>query len=119
MKPKKILGSNEIETILNRLSFQLIEDHNSFEETVLIGIQPRGAYLAKKISKLIHSFDPNNSLKLGFLDITFFRDDFRRSEKVLKASSTQLEFSIENKTVVLVDDVLFTGRSIKIGRAHV
>jgi pyrimidine operon attenuation protein/uracil phosphoribosyltransferase len=113
MKPKKILGSNEIETILNRLSFQLIEDHNSFEETVLIGIQPRGAYLAKKINKLIHSFDPNNSLKLGFLDITFFRDDFRRSEKVLKASSTQLEFSIENKTVVLVDDVLFTGRSIR------
>ena len=113
MKPKKILGSNEIETILNRLSFQLIEDHNSFEETVLIGIQPRGAYLAKKITKLIHSFDPNNSLKLGFLDITFFRDDFRRSEKVLKASSTQLEFSIENKTVVLVDDVLFTGRSIR------
>ena len=105
MKPKKILGSNEIETILNRLSFQLIEDHNSFEETVLIGIQPRGAYLAKKISKLIHSFDPNNSLELGFLDITFFRDDFRRSEKVLKASSTQLEFSVENKTVVLVDDV--------------
>ena len=71
MKQKKILGSNEIETILKRLSFQLIEDHNSFEETVLIGIQPRGAYLAKKITKLIHSFDPNNSLKLGFLDITF------------------------------------------------
>ena len=52
-------------------------------------------------------------MKLGFLDITFFRDDFRRSEKVLKASSTQLEFSIESKTVVLVDDVLFTGRSIR------
>ena len=60
-----------------------IRDSNSFEETVLIGIQPRGAYLAKKISKLIHSFDPNNSLKLGFLDITFFRDDFRRSSFVI------------------------------------
>jgi pyrimidine operon attenuation protein/uracil phosphoribosyltransferase len=113
MKPKKILGSNEIETILNRLSFQLIEDHNSFEETVLIGIQPRGAYLSKKISKLIDRFEPKNSLKIGFLDITFFRDDFRRTEKVLRASSTSLEFSIENKIVVLVDDVLFTGRSIR------
>jgi len=112
MKPKKILGSNEIEIILNRLSYQLIEDFNSFEETVLIGIQPRGANLAIKISGLIDFLNPDNNLKLGFLDITFFRDDFRRSKKVLNASSTQLEFSVENKTVVLVDDVLFTGRSV-------
>ena len=113
MKPKKILGANEISTILNRLSFQLIEDHNSFENTVLVGIQPRGSLLAKRIFTLIDNYNKSNNLKIGYLDITFFRDDFRRSEKVLKANSTKLDFSIENKTVVLVDDVLFTGRSIR------
>ena len=113
MKPKKILGANEISTILNRLSFQLIEDHNSFENTVLVGIQPRGSLLAKRISRLINNYNKSNNLKIGYLDITFFRDDFRRSEKVLKANSTKLDFSIENQTVILVDDVLFTGRSIR------
>ena len=113
MKPKKILGANEISTILNRLSFQLIEDHNSFENTVLVGIQPRGSLLAKRIATLINNYNKSNHLKIGYLDITFFRDDFRRSEKVLKANSTNLDFSIENQTVVLVDDVLYTGRSIR------
>ena len=119
MKPKKILGANEISTILNRLSFQLIEDHNSFENTVLVGIQPRGSLLAKRISKLINNYNKSNDLKIGYLDITFFRDDFRRSEKVLKANSTKLDFSIENQTVVLVDDVLFTGRSIKAAMSSI
>jgi pyrimidine operon attenuation protein/uracil phosphoribosyltransferase len=113
MKPKKILGANEISTILNRLSYQLIEDHSSFENTVLVGIQPRGSLLAKRIATLINNYNKSNNLKIGYLDITFFRDDFRRSEKVLKANSTKLDFSIENQTVVLVDDVLFTGRSIR------
>ena len=113
MKPKKILGANEISTILNRLSFQLIEDHSSFKNTVLVGIQPRGSLLAKRIATLINNYNKSNNLKIGYLDITFFRDDFRRSEKVLKANSTKLDFSIENKTVVLVDDVLVTGRSIR------
>ena len=113
MPPKKILNAKEITTILNRLSFQLIEDHNLFNDTVIIAIQPRGGLLAKRILELINRYEKNNNLKLGNLDITFFRDDFRRSEKVLKASATEIDFSIENKTVVLVDDVLFTGRSIR------
>jgi len=62
---------------------------------------------------LINNHLKSNDLKVGYLDITFFRDDFRRSEKILKANSTSLDFLIENKTVVLVDDVLFTGRSIR------
>ena len=113
MKPKKILGSKEIETILNRLSFQLIEDHNSFEETVLIGIQPRGAYLSKKISKLIDSFVPQNSLKLGFLDITFFRDDFRTKLKMPDVKVTEIPFDLYERDVILIDDVLYTGRTVR------
>ena len=113
MNPKKILNANEISTILNRLSFQLIEDHNTFNDTVIVAIQPRGAVLGKRIFKLISKHEKNNNLKIGYLDITFYRDDFRRNEKVLKASATEIDFTIENKTVVLVDDVLFTGRSIR------
>jgi len=111
MKPKKILNANEISTILHRLSFQLIEDHNDFSNTVIIAIQPRGVLLANRIIKLLTK--EFNDIQFGLLDVTFFRDDFRRSKKVLKANKTKLDFSIENKTVVLIDDVLFTGRSIR------
>ena len=58
-------------------------------------------------------------IKSGILDYTFFRDDFRRSEKTLSASSTKIDFSIENKNVVLIDDVLFTGRSIKAAMSSI
>jgi len=111
MKPKKILNANEISTILHRLSFQLIEDHNDFSNTVIIAIQPRGVLFANRIIKLLTK--EFNDIQFGLLDVTFFRDDFRRSKKVLKANKTKLDFSIENKTVVLIDDVLFTGRSIR------
>ena len=111
MPPKKILNAKEITTILNRLSFQLIEDHNDFSNTVLIAIQPRGVLLANRLVEML--IKESDNIKLGLLDITFYRDDFRRSEKVLKANQTKLDFSIENKTVVLIDDVLFTGRSIR------
>ena len=111
MSPKKILNARQISTILNRLSFQLIEDHNNFSDTVIIAIQPRGVYLAERIMELLT--DDSNEIKFGLLDVTFYRDDFRRSEKVLKANKTKIDFSIENKTVILIDDVLFTGRSIR------
>jgi pyrimidine operon attenuation protein/uracil phosphoribosyltransferase len=110
MNPKKILNANELSTILHRLSYQLIEDHNDFSNTVLIGIQPRGPILATRLLQLLND---NDNINLGFLDITFFRDDFRRNEKSLKASTTSLDFVIEGKTVILIDDVLFTGRSIR------
>ena len=111
MPSKKILNAKEISTILNRISLQLIEDHNDFSNTVLIAIQPRGVLLANRLVEML--IKESDNIKLGLLDITFYRDDFRRSEKVLKANQTKLDFSIENKTVVLIDDVLFTGRSIR------
>ena len=111
MTAKKILNANEISILLHRLSFQLIEDHNDFSETVLIAIQPRGVLLAERILRLLSK--ESCQVQLGLLDITFYRDDFRRNEKVLTANKTKLDFSIENKTVVLIDDVLYTGRSIR------
>ena len=112
--PKKVLlDSKKIDIILNRLVCQLVENHKNFHNTVLIGLQPRGAFLIDKILEIFNKEYPKIDIKSGILDFTFFRDDFRRSEKTLSASSTQINFSVENKNVVLIDDVLFTGRSIK------
>jgi pyrimidine operon attenuation protein/uracil phosphoribosyltransferase len=112
MSQKVLLNATEVHIILNRLACQLIENHEDFSDTVLIGIQPRGIFLAERIKKLLTDTYKIENVKLGYLDITFFRDDFRRSEKILEANRTQIDFVVENKKVVFIDDVLYTGRSI-------
>lgn len=115
MSSKVLLNSKEIEIILHRLACQLIENHNDFSNTVLIGLQPRGIYLANRIKDILVNDYKIKDLKLGLLDITFYRDDFRRRESPIDASSTEIDFLIEDKNVVLIDDVLFSGRSIRAG----
>ncbi len=112
MSQKVLLNATEIHIILNRLACQLIENHTDFTNTVLIGIQPRGIYLAERIKSLLISDYDVPAVKLGYLDITFYRDDFRRSEKTLEANKTKIDFVVEAKKVVFIDDVLYTGRSI-------
>ena len=113
MSQKILLNSKEVNIILHRLACQLIEKHLDFTTTILIGIQPRGAFLAKRLSQILKDNYQISDLKLGFLDITFFRDDFRRNEKPFEANQTQIDFLVEDKNVVFIDDVLYTGRSIR------
>ncbi len=113
MSQKVLLSSKEIHIILHRLACQLLENHLNFSDTVLIGIQPRGSFLANRLAKILKEEYKVSDIKLGLLDITFFRDDFRRSHKPLEASNTNIDFLIEGKNVVLIDDVLYTGRSIR------
>lgn len=113
MSSKILLTSKEVDIILHRLACQLIEKHNDFSNTVLIGIQPRGKFLAERISTILNNEYGIPKVDLGFLDITFFRDDFRRNDKPLEANKTQIDFLVENKNVIFIDDVLYTGRSIR------
>jgi pyrimidine operon attenuation protein/uracil phosphoribosyltransferase len=113
MSQKILLNSKEIDIILHRLACQLVENHTNFENTVLIGIQPRGVFLAKRIEEILKTEYDISGVKSGQLDITFYRDDFRRGEKPLEANKTRIEFVVEDKRVVFIDDVLYTGRSIR------
>ena len=108
MSKKVLLNSKEIEIILHRLACQLIENHNNFSETVLIGLQPRGSFLANRLQDILKNDYKIKNINLGLLDITFYRDDFRRREEPLEDTNTQIDFLIENKNVVLIDDVLFS-----------
>lgn len=113
MAKKKLLDSKAIAIILQRLACQLIENHNDFKDAVLIGLQPRGIYLAERLVAILQNNHQIKDLKLGQLDITFFRDDFRRRGAPLEANKTNIDFTVENKNVVFIDDVLFSGRSVR------
>ena len=116
MKSKRlILNQTQLELTIKRLCCQLIENHNDFSDSVIIGLQPRGIYLAQRIQEELKKITKNKDISLGSLDITFFRDDFRRRESPIIANKTQIDFIIEGKKVILVDDVLYTGRTIRAG----
>ena len=113
MSQKILLTSKEVNIILHRLACQLIEKHLDFSETILVGIQPRGTFLAERLRQILENEYKVSKINIGYLDITFFRDDFRRTEKPLEANKTKIDFLVEGKKVIFVDDVLFTGRSIR------
>lgn len=113
MSKKVLLNSKEVNITLHRLACQLIENHDDFSQTVLIGIQPRGTFLADRLASMLKEEYKIKDIKLGHLDITFFRDDFRRGDKPLEANTTEINFIVEDKNVVFIDDVLYTGRSIR------
>lgn len=108
---KSILSAKQISLTIQRLANQLIETHASFQNSVLIGLQPRGILLGNRIVATLKQELPQVTLQYGKLDITFYRDDVRKELHV--PTTTDLSFSIEGKKVVLIDDVLYTGRTIR------
>ena len=109
-----ILNSKQFELTINRLCYQLIENHSDFSKSAIIGLQPRGIYLANRLQTVIKA-RTGIIVQTGGLDITFFRDDFRRTDRPLIPSATNMDFTVEGKKVVLVDDVLYTGRTVRAG----
>jgi pyrimidine operon attenuation protein / uracil phosphoribosyltransferase len=108
---KSILTEQQLSITIKRLAHQVLESHINLENTVLIGIQPRGVYLSDQIVEEIKKQVPQNKIQYGKLDITFYRDDLRNELHV--ANQTNILFSIEGKNVILIDDVLYTGRTIR------
>lgn len=114
MERQVILNSRHFDLTINRLCYQLIETHNNFSDSVLIGLQPRGINVLTRLKARLESI-LGHEVVCGNLDITFYRDDFRRREIPIIPSTTNIDFVIENKNVVLIDDVLYTGRTIRSG----
>ena len=110
-KKSKLFNNERLEITIDRLCHQLLENHKNFNDTVLIGLQPRGIFFLDRIkNKIIKIL--NKEIKTGILDTTFYRDDFR-SKEIPKAKETLIPFLVDDKNVIIIDDVLFTGRTVR------
>ncbi|MEO6669885.1 MAG: bifunctional pyr operon transcriptional regulator/uracil phosphoribosyltransferase PyrR [Ferruginibacter sp.] len=106
-----LLSPKQLELIILRLAHHLTENHQDLADFVFIGIQPRGVKFSDRLIEAIRRLRTNEMIAYGVLDITFYRDDIR--EELHKANKTDIPFSIEGKNVILIDDVLYTGRTIR------
>ena len=113
IKERQILNQQDIDITIERLCQQLIEHHNDFNNTVIVGVQPRGTLLSNRIITQLKQLLKTTNIESGNLDISFYRDDLRRREEPIVPQVMDMNLSLEGKNVVLIDDVLFTGRSIR------
>ncbi|GIV27307.1 MAG: bifunctional pyrimidine operon regulatory protein/uracil phosphoribosyltransferase [Bacteroidia bacterium] len=112
-KRVELLKSPLLELIINRLSKQIVEQYYCSSNLVIVGLQPRGIYLSRVIRELLASTKKFKNIEYAELDVTFYRDDFRLKQLAPSPQKIEPGFSVENKKVILVDDVLFTGRTIR------
>ncbi len=107
-----LLASPLLEIVISRLCQELIENHGDFADSVVLGLQPRGIYFAERIAREL-ARTLGKEVPLGYLDATFYRDDFRRRDQPLRPNTTHVPFLLENKRVILIDDVMATGRMVR------
>ncbi|CUU10801.1 pyrimidine operon attenuation protein / uracil phosphoribosyltransferase [Candidatus Kryptobacter tengchongensis] len=113
MKVKeKIMDADDIERTLNRLVYEIVERNKGSKNLAVVGIRTRGEFLAKRIAEKISKLE-NNQIPVGILDITFYRDDVRLKLRQPEVKTTEINFSIDDRDIILVDDVLFTGRTVR------
>lgn len=112
LKDKVLLDSKQLDFILKRLSLEVIENHHFFENSILVGIQPRGIVLCDIIHKAIEEKLKINVPK-GYIDISLHRDDIHLQDTLIDIKDTNLPYSVEGKKILLIDDVLYTGRTIR------
>ena len=112
MQKRNIIDSQLFQIMVQRLCQQLIENHNDFSDSVILGLQPRGSFFAQRVQKELKALI-GIEVPLGKLDISFYRDDYRRRQVTAGSFEMSVPFIIEDKKVILVDDVLFTGRTVR------
>ena len=114
MDSQVLINEEQFELILDRLAHQLLE-HHDFTKTDLIGLQPRGIRLAHRLQAKLSELLNDTQIRCGELDVTFHRDDLRMRDKPIVPQQNKMEFIVDGRDVVLVDDVFFTGRTIRAG----
>ena len=113
MNSRIILEKKQLDITLDRLCFELLERLGDFKDTAIIGMQPRGIFLSRRIVKKLTEIIGNQPFHYGELDIAFYRDDFRRGSEIIVPSELKIDFTVQDKKIILIDDVLYTGRSIR------
>jgi pyrimidine operon attenuation protein / uracil phosphoribosyltransferase len=109
---KVVMDSDGIDRCLTRISYEILEKNKGMADLVLVGIRTGGVYLAQRLQKKISAIE-SKEIPLGILDITLYRDDISKSNKKSPLGKTNIPFDLSDKKVILVDDVLFTGRTIR------
>ena len=109
---RELISHRKFDIVTRRLCHELVENYQDFSDACIVGLQPRGTILSDMISHILQTEMGISNIEYGILDITFYRDDFRRRSSPLKASTTEIDFLVEGRHVLLIDDVLYTGRTV-------
>ncbi|MFN5942842.1 MAG: bifunctional pyr operon transcriptional regulator/uracil phosphoribosyltransferase PyrR [Bacteroidota bacterium] len=110
---KTLFTHEQLTITIQRLAHQIVEQIDVFEDVVIIGIQPRGIHLSDRVVQAIQAIVPGQKIQYGQLDTTFYRDDVHQNNGIHIPSATSIDFNLEGKQIILIDDVLHTGRTIR------